>query len=45
MTSPNYLKEVSKFIGLVKYHCNIWESFSHMLEPLTNLTTSKVNLE
>ena len=38
----NSYKVVCKFIGLVNYYCGMWESHSHMLAPLTELTSSKV---
>ena len=38
-------KEVCKFIGVVNYYYNIWERLSHMLVPLTNITSSKVKFK
>ena len=44
MTQPTSNKVVYNFIGLVHYYNDMWERQSHMLEPLTNLTPNKVNL-
>ena len=42
MMPPTSQKEVPNFIGLVKYYCDMWERRSHMLVPLTKITSSKV---
>ena len=41
-TSP---KEVRQFVGLVNYYRGVWEKRSHMLAPLTNITSSKENFK
>ena len=44
MTPPTTKNVFRKFIGLVNYYRDIWESQSNMLQPLTNLISSKVKL-
>ena len=39
------LKRVCKCAGLVNYYLNMWDSCSHILDPLTNLTSSKVKFK
>ena len=41
MVSPTSQKEVLKFIGLINYYRNMWPRRSHMLSPLTKLTSIK----
>ena len=42
ITPLNKWKRCLKFIGLVDYYCDMWETNSHTLEPLTKLTSNKV---
>ena len=41
MVPPTSPKQVQQFIGVIKYYRNIWPSRSHMLAPLTELTSIK----
>ena len=45
MKSPTYQKELQQFIGVVNYYRDIWERFSHMLEPLTKITSTEVKFK
>ena len=45
MAPPTSQKQVRNFIGVIKYYRNIWPSRSHMLAPLTKLTSIKINLK
>ena len=45
MKPPTYQKEVRKFIGVVNYYCNMWPRMSHMLAPLTRITSNKSKFE
>ena len=38
MALPIYRKEVRKFIGVIKYYCNMWPRQSHTSAPLTILS-------
>ena len=42
MMPPSFRKEVCKFIDLLNYYRDMWERRSHILAPVTKLTTSKV---
>ena len=42
MKPPTFRKEVHRFIGIVNYYRGMWERLSHILSPLTNITSSKV---
>ena len=41
MTPPTSKKEVRKFIGVINYYRAMWPRQSHMLVPLTILTSIK----
>ena len=45
MTPPNTQKLVHKYIGLLNYYHGIWAKHSHTLEPLNNVTSSKVKFK
>ena len=42
MTPTNTIKQVRVFVGLVKYYRYMWGKWSHLLQPLTALTSTKV---
>ena len=37
--------EVQKFIGVMNYYHNMWARRSHMLAPLTRITSTRVNFK
>ena len=41
MTPPKNNKEVPAFLCLVKYYRDMWAIWSHLLHPLTELTSPK----
>ena len=41
MSPPTSQREVRTFIGVINYYCYMWPRQSHMLVPLTILTSSK----
>ena len=45
MTPPTYRRGVFNFMGLVYYYCGIWGILKYTLEPLTTLTSIKVNFK
>ena len=45
MTPPNNIRQVRVFLGLVKYYRDIWSRQSHLLQPLTGLTSTKVTIK
>ena len=45
MMPPKNKKQVCSFIGLVNYYRDIWAKQSHLLQPLTVLTSNKVKLK
>ena len=45
MTPPINQKQVHFFIGLVNYYRDIWYKQSHLLQPLTALTSKKVKFK
>ena len=45
MKPPNNTKEVSTFIGIVKYYRDMWSKWSHLLYSLTALTSHKVKFK
>ena len=45
MTQPKTQKQVSAFIGLVNYYRGVWAKRSHLLHPLTALTSNKVKFK
>ena len=42
IAEPKTHKELRRFIGMVNYHQNMWIQRSHVLAPLTALTSSEV---
>ena len=42
MTPPKKNKQVREFLGLVNYYRDMWDRCSHLLQPLTSLTSNKV---
>ena len=45
MTPPNSIRQVCAFVGLVNYFRDICYRLSHLLKPLTALTSTKVNFK
>ena len=45
MTPPTRQKQMREFIGLVKYYREMWSKQSHLLHPLTELTSNKVKFK
>ena len=45
MTPPNNIKQVHVFLGLVNYYSYIYAKRSHLLQPLTTLTSTKVKFK
>ena len=45
MTPPINQKQVRSFIGLVNYYRDMWGKLSHLLQPLTALTSKKVKFK
>ena len=45
MTPPTRQKQMREFIGLVKYYREMWSKQSHLLNPLTELTSNKVKFK
>ena len=45
MTPPKKNKQVREFLGLVNYYRDMWDRCSHLLQPLTSLTSNKVNFK
>ena len=43
--SPTKNKNIRLFIVLFNYYWNIWTKRPHILQPLTNVTPSKINLK
>ena len=37
------VKDVSRLLGMVQHYITIWESLSHIIEPLIELTEEKKN--
>ena len=42
---PTSQEGVHNFIGLVRYHCDMWKIISHTLYLLTELTGDKVKFK
>ena len=42
---PKNKKQVSSFIGLVKYYSDMWARRPHLLQPLTELMSKKVKFK
>ena len=45
MTPPKNIRQVPMFVGSVKYYMYIWSRRSHLLQPLTSLTSTEVRFE
>ena len=45
MTPPKNTNNVREFTGIVKYYRDMWAKGSHLLNPLTSLTSHKVRLK
>ena len=45
MAPPKHQKQVHSFMGLIKYYREIWAKRSHLLQPLTALTSKKVKFK
>ena len=45
MMPPKNQKQVCSFIVLVNYYMDTWAKQSHLLQPLTVLTSNKVNFK
>ena len=45
MTLPTTKHWVRAFIGLLNYYGDIWAKRSHLLQPLTSLTSDKVKFK
>ena len=41
MAPPTSWKEIRNFIGVINYYLNMWPRRSHMLAPLTRLTSNE----
>jgi RNase H-like domain found in reverse transcriptase len=42
MEEPKNRKQLRGFIGLINYYCDMWRRRSHVLAPLTELTSKKI---
>ena len=45
MTPPKNMRDLSAFVGLLKSYRDIWYRRSHLLHPLTALTSTKVKFK
>ena len=45
MTPPKNMKQVQAVIGIINYYMYIWSRQSHLLHPLTALTSPKVKFK
>ena len=45
MMPPMTTNQVREFMGLVRYYRYMWERWSHLIQPLTELTSNKVKLK
>jgi hypothetical protein len=41
LMAPKTVKQVRSFLGMVNYYKDMWRHGSHLLAPLTNLTSNK----
>ena len=42
MTPPKLFRQVREFVGLVNYFRDMWYIRSHLIQPVTALTSTKV---
>ena len=45
MKPPTYQKEVRQFLCVLNHYHNMWARRSHLLAPLTNITSCKVKFK
>ena len=45
MTPPKTIKQVCAFVGLVNYYKDIWAKWSHLLQPITIFTPTKITFK
>ena len=45
MKPPTSWKQAQVFIGVVNYYNNMWARFSHMLAPVTKITSNNVKFK
>jgi hypothetical protein len=41
MTAPTNKKQLRRFLGMVNFYQDMWRQRSHILAPLTKLTSNK----
>jgi hypothetical protein len=41
LLAPKTARQVRSFLGMVNYYKDMWRHWSHLLAPLTNLTSNK----
>ena len=44
MTPKKNMREIRAFIGIVNYYRGVWSKRSHLIHPLTALTSNKESL-
>ena len=42
---PNNIKQVRLFVGFVDYYMDMWDKQSHLLQLLTEVTSTKVTFK